>query len=77
MSEKSFETLAVHAGEDTAAHHGSVSVPIYNASPLQMRMRHRQFITTKNRVGFTGDSETPRKTRSKVQFANSNAAKVR
>lgn len=32
MSEKSFETLAVHAGEDTAVYHGSVSVPIYNAS---------------------------------------------
>ncbi len=32
MSEKSFETLAVHAGENPAAHHGSVSVPIYNAS---------------------------------------------
>jgi methionine-gamma-lyase len=32
MSEKSFETLAVHAGEDAEAHHGSVSVPIYNAS---------------------------------------------
>lgn len=32
MNDKSFETLAVHAGEDTTAHHGSVSVPIYNAS---------------------------------------------
>lgn len=32
MSEKSFETLTVHAGEDTGAHHGAVSVPIYNAS---------------------------------------------
>ncbi|CAN5862358.1 methionine gamma-lyase [soil metagenome] len=32
MSEKSFETLAVHAGEDLTQYHGSVSVPIYNAS---------------------------------------------
>lgn len=32
MNDKSFETLAVHAGEDTKAYHGSVSVPIYNAS---------------------------------------------
>ncbi len=32
MNEKSFETLAVHAGEDTENYHGSVSVPIYNAS---------------------------------------------
>ena len=32
MSKKSFDTLAVHAGEDTEAHFGSVSVPIYNAS---------------------------------------------
>ena len=32
MSEKSFETLTVHAGEDTEAHHGSISTPIYNAS---------------------------------------------
>ncbi len=32
MSEKSFETLAVHAGEDLTQNHGSVSVPIYNAS---------------------------------------------
>ncbi|HMS40578.1 MAG TPA: PLP-dependent aspartate aminotransferase family protein [Pyrinomonadaceae bacterium] len=32
MSEKSFETLAVHAGEDLSGHHGAVSVPIYNAS---------------------------------------------
>ena len=29
---KSFETLAVHAGEDRKANHGAVSVPIYNAS---------------------------------------------
>lgn len=28
----SFETLAVHAGEDLSQNHGSVSVPIYNAS---------------------------------------------
>jgi methionine-gamma-lyase len=32
MSEKSFSTLAVHAGEDLTQNHGSVSVPIYNAS---------------------------------------------
>jgi methionine-gamma-lyase len=32
MSEKSFETLAVHAGEDLTQNHGSVSVPIYTAS---------------------------------------------
>lgn len=32
MSEKSFDTLAVHAGEDLTQNHGSVSVPIYNAS---------------------------------------------
>ncbi|MGI9056820.1 MAG: trans-sulfuration enzyme family protein [Pyrinomonadaceae bacterium] len=32
MNEKSFETLAVHAGEDLSQNHGSVSVPIYNAS---------------------------------------------
>ncbi len=32
MSEKSFETLAVHAGEDLTQNHGSVSVPVYNAS---------------------------------------------
>ncbi len=32
MSEKSFNTLAVHAGEDLTQHFGSVSVPIYNAS---------------------------------------------
>jgi methionine-gamma-lyase len=30
--EKSFNTLAVHAGEDLTQHFGSVSVPIYNAS---------------------------------------------
>lgn len=30
--EHSFETLAVHAGEDLEQNHGSVSVPIYNAS---------------------------------------------
>ena len=32
MSKKSFETIAVHAGEDLTQNHGSVSVPIYNAS---------------------------------------------
>jgi methionine-gamma-lyase len=32
MNKKSFETLAVHSGEDTKNYHGSVSVPIYNAS---------------------------------------------
>src|SRR6187431_415727 len=33
MSEKSFETLAVHAGaEPVEKHFGAVSVPIYNAS---------------------------------------------
>lgn len=32
MNEKSFETLVVHAGEDPEKYHGSVSVPIYNAS---------------------------------------------
>lgn len=32
MSNQSFETLAVHAGEDREANHGAVSVPIYNAS---------------------------------------------
>lgn len=32
MSEKSFETLAVHAGEDLTQNHGSVSVPVYHAS---------------------------------------------
>lgn len=30
--EKSFETLAVHAGVDLEQNHGSVSMPIYNAS---------------------------------------------
>jgi methionine-gamma-lyase len=32
MNEKSFETLAVHAGKDTENYHGAFSVPIYNAS---------------------------------------------
>lgn len=32
MSEKSFDTLTVHAGEDLTQNHGSVSVPVYNAS---------------------------------------------
>ena len=32
MSEKSFDTLAVHAGEDRTQNHGAVSVPIYPAS---------------------------------------------
>lgn len=32
MQEKSFFTLAVHAGEDLTKHEGAVSVPIYNAS---------------------------------------------
>ena len=32
MNEESFETLAVHAGEDLAQNHGSVSIPVYNAS---------------------------------------------
>jgi len=32
MSERSFYTLAVHAGEDREAHFGAVSVPVYNAS---------------------------------------------
>lgn len=32
MSEKSFETLTVHAGEEPQAHYGSISTPIYNAS---------------------------------------------
>lgn len=32
MSEKSFDTLAVHAGEDLSENHGAVSVPIYNSS---------------------------------------------
>lgn len=32
MSDESFFTLAVHAGEDRDAHHGALSVPVYNAS---------------------------------------------
>lgn len=32
MPDQTFETLAVHAGEDREANHGAVSVPIYNAS---------------------------------------------
>lgn len=32
MQEKSFFTLAVHAGEDLTKHDGAVSVPVYNAS---------------------------------------------
>src|SRR5437868_3528759 len=32
MSDESFFTLAVHAGEDRDEHHGALSVPIYNAS---------------------------------------------
>lgn len=32
MTDKSFYTLAVHAGEDLTEHHGAVSVPVYNAS---------------------------------------------
>ena len=32
MTEKSFYTLAVHAGEDLMQNHGAVSVPIYSAS---------------------------------------------
>ncbi len=32
MNKNSFETLAVHAGEDPTSHYGSISVPIYNAS---------------------------------------------
>lgn len=32
MSDESFYTLAVHAGEDREANHGAVSVPIYPAS---------------------------------------------
>ena len=32
MSKKSFETIAVHAGEDLTQNHGAVSVPVYNAS---------------------------------------------
>ncbi|HEX8638935.1 MAG TPA: PLP-dependent aspartate aminotransferase family protein [Pyrinomonadaceae bacterium] len=32
MTDKSFYTLAVHAGEDLTENHGAVSVPVYNAS---------------------------------------------
>src|SRR5689334_9675423 len=32
MNTESFFTLAVHAGEDREAHHGALSVPVYNAS---------------------------------------------
>ena len=32
MAEKSFQTQAVHAGEEHDRHHGAVSVPIYNSS---------------------------------------------
>ena len=32
MSEKEFETLAIHAGEDRGANFGAVSVPIYTSS---------------------------------------------
>ena len=32
MNKESFETLAVHAGEDLTQNHGSVSIPVYNAS---------------------------------------------
>jgi methionine-gamma-lyase len=32
MNTKSFDTRAVHAGEDRSQHHGAVSVPIYPAS---------------------------------------------
>lgn len=32
MQEKSFFTLAVHAGEDLTKHDGALSVPVYNAS---------------------------------------------
>src|SRR6476469_3031564 len=32
MSNESIYTRAVHAGEDREAHHGALSVPIYNAS---------------------------------------------
>jgi methionine-gamma-lyase len=32
MKTDSFNTLVVHAGEDRAAHHGAMSVPVYNAS---------------------------------------------
>lgn len=34
---QSFDTLAVHAGESKEQHHGSVSVPIYNASVFAFR----------------------------------------
>ena len=32
MADKSFNTMAVHAGEDRAQNHGAVSVPVYNSS---------------------------------------------
>lgn len=32
MAEKTFQTRAVHAGEDREQHHGAISVPIYTAS---------------------------------------------
>ncbi|MEO8573885.1 MAG: PLP-dependent aspartate aminotransferase family protein, partial [Pyrinomonadaceae bacterium] len=32
MSDKSFKTMAVHAGEDRTKNHGAVSVPVYSAS---------------------------------------------
>jgi methionine-gamma-lyase len=32
MKNNSFNTLSVHAGEDRDAHHGALSVPVYNAS---------------------------------------------
>src|SRR5215211_1162164 len=32
MSEQSFNTLSVHAGEDRTGNHGAVSIPIYSAS---------------------------------------------
>jgi methionine-gamma-lyase len=32
MKDQSFYTRAVHAGEDRDAHHGALSVPVYNAS---------------------------------------------
>ncbi len=32
MNDNSFQTLAVHAGEDRSKHHGAVSVPVYAAS---------------------------------------------
>ena len=37
MPEQSFETLAVHAGEDRTLHHGAVSIPIYPASVYSFR----------------------------------------